>query len=902
MQAKVPNTVREELARAKALLKNGKHKDALRVVEALAAREDLTEDEQLARALLEVRLTLRLGEPDEVLALAEKALQTARGRADTLIVVDLLIGMVEGSWRSGKLDEALEAAEEGERLLAKAGPQPAQEPDPEIKRRKATLLRHRGIVHWYRGDLDQAQECHERSLAIYKELGDKRGIADAHNNLGLVWKSKGDQGQALEHHQRALAILEDSGDRRAIANVLNNMGGAYGLKGDLSNALECYKRSLAISEELSLTHDTVNSLINLGVIYQLKGDLEQALQFYRRGLALCEERGPRRGVALALGNLGEVYRLKGDLTRALDHYQRSLSIYEELGAKQDVARMLSNIGETQRHKGSPARALEHYQRSLAICEEMGDNHLTAVVLCHLVSVALDSNNRSLAEEQLEKLQRLSERTDNRVIDQNYRMARALWLKTTKRARHKVEAEQIFQELVAEDVADHSLTVTAMIHLCDLLLSELRMTGEEEVLGEIKNLTNRLRDIATQQSSHSLLAETYLLQSKLALMELDVGQARELMMQAHAMAEENGLERLARAVAQERDSLDSQLHRWQSIIEQNPSKREMIDMTGIDDLLERMVQKTVATLVQDGRGPLGPGVPRGRYNLVHVDLLTGSSRAERSTFRVGIAQIGLSHGGDIVEELFTEQAPGLFRLREEMVETVKSKLREMVERASAEDVNILVFPELTVDLSVGGLRGEAISLARAHDMYLIPGSYHAHETKRNISTVVSPEGVLWEQAKHIPAVIRFGGKTLTEGIAAEDKPREITVAKTEFGRIAIVICRDFLDMDLRVELKNCEPPVDLLINPAFTPVTADFRAAHFDARRSVFAYCFFANVAEFGDSLIYTPEKERTERSIPPKQENLIYKDVDLFRLRSERKKWEIEQTKRTGFIQSTRHS
>ena len=42
------------------------------------------------------------------------------------------------------------------------------------------------------------------------------------------------------------------------------------------------------------------------------------------------------------------------------------------------------------------------------------------------------------------------------------------------------------------------------------------------------------------------------------------------------------------------------------------------------------------------------------------------------------------------------------------------------------------------------------------------------------------------------------------------------------------------------------------------------------------------------------------RNIPPKEESLICKDVDLFRLRSERKKWEIEQAKRKGFIQSTR--
>jgi hypothetical protein len=108
------------------------------------------------------------------------------------------------------------------------------------------------------------------------------------------------------------------------------------------------------------------------------------------------------------------------------------------------------------------------------------------------------------------------------------------------------------------------------------------------------------------------------------------------------------------------------------------------------------------------------------------------------------------------------------------------------------------------------------------------------------------------------------------------------------------------MDLRVELKNCEPPIDIIINPAFTPVTADFQATHFDARRSIYAYCFFVNVAEFGDSMIYTPEKDRVERTIPAGEEGIIYKDVDLFKLRSERVKWEAERMKKKPFIQSTR--
>src|SRR5262249_44550494 len=49
-------------------------------------------------------------------------------------------------------------------------------------------------------------------------------------------------------------------------------------------------------------------------------------------------------------------------------------------------------------------------------------------------------------------------------------------------------------------------------------------------------------------------------------------------------------------------------------------------------------------------------------------------------------------------------------------------------------------------------------------------------------------------------------------------RRVTIADTRFGRIAVAICRDFLDLDLRVELKNADPPVDIVLNPAFTPVT------------------------------------------------------------------------------------
>ncbi len=290
----------------------------------------------------------------------------------------------------------------------------------------------------------------------------------------------------------------------------------------------------------------------------------------------------------------------------------------------------------------------------------------------------------------------------------------------------------------------------------------------------------------------------------------------------------------------------------------------------------------------------------KYEIIYRDLLKDYPKSPRNQCRVGIAQIGISSSGDIMNEFYEEKPKGLLTLKEEKVSNIELKVKEMIEKAHEEGINILLFPEMAVDLKYKQFLEDISNLAKTYEMYLIPGSYHDIETKSNVSLVIGPEGILWQQEKHIPAIISLERGKFKEGIDTSTLPHKTIVCNTEYGRIAIAICRDFLDMDLRVELKNFDPPVDIILNPAFTPVTADFKAVHFDARRSIYTYTFFANIADFGNSLIYTPEKERIERNIPPRGEGLIYKDVDLFRLRSERKKWEEKQKKEKGFIQSTR--
>jgi tetratricopeptide (TPR) repeat protein len=759
------------------------------------------------------------------------------------------------------------------------------------------------------GNLDQALDYHERCLAISGEENDTPSIVDSLNNLGLIHQSKGNFSTALEYYEKCLTLLEDLGDNERISIIVTNIGVTYSSKGDQKQALKYLQRSHNLKVELGKKSDIAFSLINLGVIYRMQGDLSNALEYYLKGQRIFEELNDKKGIGLALNNLGDVYQLKGDFNLALEYYQESLMIYEELGIKQDIALSLMNIGEMYRKKRNSDWALRYYNRSLAIYEELKNDPSSATVLYELILLALDSNEPIIAQEQLETLQQISERSDSRSVNHRYLIAKALLLKSHKRTLQKMKAEELLSKVVEDEVVDHSLTVTAMIHLCDLLLFELKMSGEEEILDEVKILTQKLFNTAKEQSSHLLLAETYVLQSKLALLEMNIENAQSLLQLALLTAEERGLRSLAIKIYSEKTSLDAQIEKWKHLVKQKASINERLELTRLDDLITRLVSSKIDVTEDEVEKYTVRAkeiakdfdeVPTRKYKLKYLNLLENTSSVEKPSCRVAIAQIGVSKSGDILNEFYTENLPGLFLLKKEKIEKVRFKVKELIEKAHADGTNIILFPELSIDLNYDQLLEEITELARAFNMYIIPGSFHDHEMRRNICLVIGPNGILWQQEKHIPAIIHYQGRRFKEGIEIPTAQRETIVCKTEYGTIAIAICRDFLDMDLRVELKNSDPPVDLIFNPAFTPVTDDFKAAHFDARRSIFAYCFFTNIAEIGNSFIFTPERERGERIISPKKETLIYKDVDLFRLRSERKRWEKEQAKHRPFIQSTR--
>ncbi len=149
-------------------------------------------------------------------------------------------------------------------------------------------------------------------------------------------------------------------------------------------------------------------------------------------------------------------------------------------------------------------------------------------------------------------------------------------------------------------------------------------------------------------------------------------------------------------------------------------------------------EAVHVTVQPPSGVPAKGRAERRYELVYRDLFKDGAKMPRSECRGAIAQIGVSKSGDVIGEFYEEKAPSLFGLRKDKVETVRSKVQDMIELAHTKNVDILLFPELAVDLNYHQMLEDIVKLAKAYKMYIIPGSYHDKKTKRNVSVVVGPE--------------------------------------------------------------------------------------------------------------------------------------------------------------------
>jgi predicted ATPase len=228
-----------------------------------------------------------------------------------------------------------------------------EQPGSQLEAYKAKALNGAGVLASLQGDFGSARSLYEESLSLYRELGDKSGMAGPLSNLGIMAQQQGDYASALSLSEESLALSREIGNKRGISIALNNLGIVVQHQGDYASARSLYGECLALSRELGDITNIAGALNSLGHVAHLQGDYASARTLCEESLSLYRELEDKWGTALALLNLGDAVDLQGDYGSARSLYEESLSLFMEIGDMRDLAEALAGLaGLTVRRASS----------------------------------------------------------------------------------------------------------------------------------------------------------------------------------------------------------------------------------------------------------------------------------------------------------------------------------------------------------------------------------------------------------------------------------------------------------------------------------------------------------------------------------------------------------------------
>ena len=337
----------------------------------------------------------------------------------------------------------------------------------------------------------------------------------------------------------------------------------HNFRGELNLALECCKKaleSIGQFEQVSSYEQFYEGYIYqiMGSIYSEKGELNLAVEYYKKSLDLIiedEDTTQERLRVENFGGLGYLYYLKGDLETSLKYFKQSLKIIED---KDLLVNPWGGIGQT---------------------------------FDGIIRVLIAKGDLENAQHYLQRFKHLNEEHPVHQNISTYHLIRAKLLKSSTRSRDRTEAEKILKELI-ENEKISSLINGALREICDLYLKELRLTNDLTIIDEINPFITQLLQNAKYENSNLLLARTKLLQGKIALIQMNMGDTRRFLTQAQSIADEYGYDWLAKTISIEHDNLLGQLDIWEGLKKSEAPVSERIKLASLDGIIDLLVEKRI----------------------------------------------------------------------------------------------------------------------------------------------------------------------------------------------------------------------------------------------------------------------------------------------------------------------
>jgi tetratricopeptide (TPR) repeat protein len=252
---------------------------------------------------------------------------------------------------------------EGCTWLARALANPAA---PATGAARAKALYGAGCLAYAEGDFISARTLLEKSVDLWRALGAAGLIDLAHtfSILGHVMRGLGDPAKARTLGSEAIAIFREQGERWGLAWALSYLAMTLRDLEDFSLAYSFADESFALWQDLGSQYGLAFATRIRGNIALRQGNYELSQRAFADTLAITRRMNDKAAVARALIELGQVTLCLDDHIQAKTYIQESFEMFREMGHKSWQVSCLFYLGLLAQSEGDNQQARIFLEQAL----------------------------------------------------------------------------------------------------------------------------------------------------------------------------------------------------------------------------------------------------------------------------------------------------------------------------------------------------------------------------------------------------------------------------------------------------------------------------------------------------------------------------------------------------------
>jgi predicted ATPase/class 3 adenylate cyclase len=246
---------------------------------------------------------------------------------------------------------------------------------------RAMALHYAGFLALMQDDNMRAEEFLRRSQLLFRESGDKLGMANILRLQGNLSMTKKNYKVARRLLEEALNIYREREDLRRVASTRDALAQIAIAQCDYSRAQLLIEENLASYKALGEQYGNAFPLFHRAhILFLSRGDRAKARELAEESLTLFRAVGNKRFIAYVLTLLGEILLVDCEVDKARSILEESLTIFNSIGERSGSAAALMSLARVLAYQGERETAKSSYQESWNLLQAIGDRELAAACL------------------------------------------------------------------------------------------------------------------------------------------------------------------------------------------------------------------------------------------------------------------------------------------------------------------------------------------------------------------------------------------------------------------------------------------------------------------------------------------------------------------------------------------